>query len=150
MWTNSLSFYSQISSYILFINESRLQSGDKVEHQTRSRTTALKGSLRTCRQDRKSNAAFTSSGSTRTAVRTRAVAWHSMWTTWRMASFWLWWSMMRAPTTWRSLPRRVSQVWAASTSAVLVSGEPPKVVFFSLLLWKILYILFDFIHKSND
>lgn len=63
-------------------------------------------------------------GSTRTAARTRVVALRNTWTRWRPASFWLWWSMTRDPTTWRSLPRRASHVWAASTSAVLVSGEP--------------------------
>lgn len=92
----------------------------------------------------KSNFTFTSSGLTHTAVRMRVVALHTMWMKWRMASFWLWWSMMRDPTTWRNLPRRASLVWAASTSAVLDSGELQKYCIVFLPVVKKNYYVFSF------
>lgn len=98
----------------------------------------------------KSNFTFTSSGLTHTAVRMRVVALHTMWMKWRMASFWLWWSMMRDPTTWRNLPRRASQVWAASTSSVLDSGELQKYCIVFLPVVKKIIMFFPSIHKLND
>lgn len=92
----------------------------------------------------KSNFTFASSGLTHTAVRMRVGALHTMWMKWRTASFWLWWSMMRDPTTWRNLPRRASQVWAASTSAALDSGELQKYCIVFLPVVEKMYCVFSF------
>ncbi|KAA8585663.1 hypothetical protein FQN60_004357, partial [Etheostoma spectabile] len=48
----------------------------------------------------------------------RVAASQSTWMEWRRGSYWPWWSMTRAPTTWRTRPRRASSGWAAVTSTI--------------------------------
>lgn len=62
-------------------------------------------------------------GLTRTEARMRADGWPSMQMMWKLDRSWPWWLMMKDPTTWRILLKRLSSSWGAVISIALVSGN---------------------------
>lgn len=62
-------------------------------------------------------------GLTRTAAKPRVIALQNMSMASSLGSYWRWWSMTRAPTTWRTPLRRVYPGLAANTSGVSAFGR---------------------------